>query len=56
MVNKVNDVSSYEYIYPNTTFNAEWDVIIQIVLSLEALRPNSPWIRHIFGHQDRDKE
>jgi hypothetical protein len=40
-VNKVNDVSSYEYIYPNTTFDAEWDVIAQIVVSVEALGRDS---------------
>jgi hypothetical protein len=56
MVDKVNDVSSYEYIYPNTTFDAEWDVIAQIVHTVEALRPRSPKIQHIFGHQDRDRD
>jgi hypothetical protein len=56
MVNKVNEVSNYENVYPNTTFDAEWDVIAQIVASVEELRPTSPKIRHIFGHQDKDKE
>jgi hypothetical protein len=54
MVETVNEICSYGYVYPNTTTTSEWDVLAEIKKSLSELQVQ-PSIGHIKSHQDKNK-
>ena len=52
IVQSVDKLSKFPSIFPNTTMEAEWDVLAQILKELTHLSRSSPDIEHIQGHQD----
>jgi hypothetical protein len=55
MVDKVNEITAYQQVYPNLTMDSEWDVLAEIRGTIQALDTNLKrdvnWIK---GHQDED--
>ena len=52
LVTTITTLQSYPKVFPNTTMEAEWDCIAQILQSYHKLGMLSPTIDHIKGHQD----
>ena len=46
--------AQYTNIFPNTTIEAEWDVLAQLLESIKSLGHLAPTTDHIKGHQDDD--
>jgi hypothetical protein len=55
MVDKVNEITAYQQVYPNLTMDPEWDALAEIRGTIQALdtnlKPDTNWIK---GHQDKD--
>jgi hypothetical protein len=56
MVDKVNEITAYQQVYPNSTMDPEGDVLAEIrgtmIQALDTnLKPDVNWIK---GHQDED--
>ena len=51
-VKSVDKLTKYTKYFPNTTMEAEWDCLAQIVDTIKALWNAAPVIAHIKGHQD----
>ena len=52
LIETVSKVMTYPHIYPNTTMDAEWDCIAQIVTTMKTFDDRTPTIDHVKGHQD----
>ena len=52
LIKSVTKLRDYPTIYPNTTLEAEWDCLAQILVTSRELGAKTPTIDHIKGHQD----
>ena len=54
LVRSVTRMTEFPTIFPNTTMEAEWDCLAQIVQAVKSLGEVAPTIDHIAGHQDEE--
>ena len=54
LVERINKLTDFPMIFPNTTFEPEWDCLAQILDSLQLLQQAAPTIHHVKGHQEED--
>ena len=54
LVQSVDKMLLYVTIFPNTTMEAKWDCVAEILQTIKALGRVTPTIEHIKGHQDED--
>ena len=54
LVDRVIKLSEFPMIFPNTTFEPEWDCLAQILDALQFLQQAAPTLHHVKGHQDDD--
>ena len=52
LVKTITKLLTYANIFPNTTLDAEWDCIAQILQTMQVLKDKAPALDHIKGHQD----
>ena len=52
LVRSVEKLTKYTSVFPNTTMEAEWDCLAQVLQTIKALGKATPTIAHIKGHQD----
>ena len=50
LIQMVTTIQGYTTIFPNTTMDADWDCISQIIATLQDLGDHSPTLDHIIGH------
>ena len=55
IVNKINEISKYVTMYPNSTMALEYDVSAEIRTAMRLLGTSHPVLEHIKGHQDAKK-
>ena len=52
LITTVTKILSYPTVFPNTTMDAEWDCLAQILKTIQELDTLSPSLEHVKGHQD----
>ena len=55
MVNKINEISKYVTMYPNSTMASEYNVLAKIRTAMRQLGRSQQNLDHMKGHQDEKK-